>query len=122
MQIAGKGGVFIAGRAAKDAEVELVGANRIARGKFSVLIGKDEAGKGIFASVVAWRELAEYAAGIAKGVSVAVAGYTKIREYNGKTYTYLEAEWLDYKDVARPVESAPDAVGFTQVQDDELPF
>ena len=125
MQIAGKGGVFIAGRAAKDAEVQLIGADRIPKAKFSVLIGKDETGKGIFANVVAWSELAEYAAGIAKGVSVAVAGQVKTREYNGKTYTDLEAEWIDFKDPVRPTERLigdPDENGFQQVEDDELPF
>ncbi len=117
--------MLIAGRAARDAEVQLVGTDRIPKAKFSVLIGKDADGKGIFASVVAWRELAEYAAGIAKGVPVVIAGQTKTREYNGKTYTDLEAEWIDFKDPLRPAErpvGEPDENGFQQVEDDELPF
>lgn len=125
MQIAGKGGVFIAGRATSNAEVQLVGADRIPKARFGVLIGKDESGKGIFANVVVWRELAEYAAGITKGVPVAVAGQVKTREYNGKTYSDLEAEWIDFKYPTRPAErpiGEPDENGFQQVEDDELPF
>ncbi len=123
MQIAGKGGVIVAGRATQDADVQMLGVNKIARAKFGLAIGKNEKDESIYANVVAWKHLAEYAACITKGASVIAAGRIVTHEYNGKTYTELEADWIDCKGgnlCQLPPQSTQGE--FVQVQDDDLPF
>lgn len=124
MQIAGKGGVIVAGRATRDAEVQKVGAKQTLRAKFGLAIGKNEKDETIYADVVAWRHLAEYAACVVKGAAVIVAGHIVTHEYNGKTYTELEADWLDCKgELNQAYQPMADVQGeFVQVQDDDLPF
>ena len=124
MQVASKGGVIVAGRATRDAESAYVGKNDTLRTKFSMAIGKDADGNTQYANVVAWRGLAEYARGIAKGTSVIVAGTLESRDYNGKTYTDLVADWLNYVDAEAPAAPLQTPDGFVPLDpnDDTLPF
>jgi single-stranded DNA-binding protein len=84
-----------AGNATKDAELKHVGEKNTALGKFSIAAGKRKDTTTIFLDIAAWRNLADYAAGVCKGDSVCAIGRMESREYNGKTYHTLNADWLN---------------------------
>lgn len=117
--------VLVAGRASNDAELKTVGENNTKICEFSLMIGKQEDGKGIFANCKAWRELAEFASYIKKGDSVCVVGRLESREYNGKTYTSVVADWVSLagaKGSATSVAPHPSSA-FKELPDEpELPF
>lgn len=86
-----------------------------------------------FFKVTAWRELAEVCAKyLAKGRKVCVIGPVSVQTYetnNGQTRATLElradlVEFLSPKENAERTESAAvdAASGFTQVEDDDLPY
>ena len=123
---------IVAGYASKDAELKHVGANDTPLCEFSLIVGKKPDGKGAFANCKAWRGLGEYASGIQKGDTVCVVGRTESREYNGKTYTDLIADWLNITGkggTTAPVISPsgkpfPKGTTFSEIEDaeGELPF
>lgn len=119
---------IVAGTAFKDAELKHVGEN-IPLCEFALIVGKDASGKGIFANCKAWRSLGEYASGITKGDSVCVVGKVESREYNGKTYHNLSADWLNIAGAVPNREASPsgkpypEGTTFTDLDDDgDLPF
>lgn len=88
-------GVLIAGALAKDPELRHVGQYGRAVLKTSVRYAneKDEQGKnrGKFLDVDLWDSAEELDGMFAKGDAVIVAGELKDREYNGKTYHFVNA-------------------------------
>lgn len=86
---------LVVGKATRDAELKHVGAKESAVCSFSLSLGKRQDTTTIFANCKAWHGLATYSENIQKGDTVAVIGKTESREYNGKTYTDLVAEWLN---------------------------
>ena len=120
MQLSSKGGVIIAGQATRDAEYKHVGAKDTPMCTFGLAVGRDAENKPIYANVKAWRDLAEYAAGVTKGASVMVLGQVEEREYEGKVYKAVVADFLVYLDLKPP--AVGDPAGFTPVPDDDLPF
>ena len=86
---------LVIGKATKDAEYKLVGDKQSPICSFSLNIGKRQDTTTIFANCKAWYGLAELSQNISKGDTVIVIGKTESREYNGKTYTDLVAEWLN---------------------------
>lgn len=108
--------MIVAGSATRDAELKLVGSKNTPLCTFGMAVGRDENDASIYVNVKSWRDLAEYAAGIRKGMPVFAAGKVEEREYEGKVYKDLVAEFLMYLD------HTP-APTFTEVEDDgELPF
>jgi len=94
--------------------------------EFGVMCGKDAEGNGIWHTVAAWNVLADVARTLAKGDAVHVDGRLNTREYEGKTYTTVNAEYIG---ICRPQaeqatgpQSADTQHGFTEIDDDELPF
>lgn len=87
--------VIATGRATKDAELKYVGSKNSALCDFGLVVGEKEDGSAVFANCKAWWALGEYASRIRKGDNVCVIGKLESREYNGKTYTDLVAEWLN---------------------------
>jgi single-stranded DNA-binding protein len=92
---------------------EFGGDNRVC--EFSISLGKDADGNRQYVTIKAWRMLAEVAASIKQGEPVFVVGRHEERDYNGKTYKAIVA---DYIGVTR-VGAAQD--GFQQVNDPGLP-
>lgn len=86
---------IVIGNATKDAEMKLVGEKQTPVTSFGLAVGKRQDTTTIFANCKAWRHLAAYASGIRKGDTVIVAGKIETREWNGKPYTDLNAEWLN---------------------------
>ena len=118
--------VIATGYAFKDAELKHIGDKGTSLCEFTVVVGKEADGKGKFANCKAWRELGEYAANIKKGDAVCVMGTLESREYNGKTYTNLVADWLNIVGAgasAAPSKEFPKGVKFESISDEgELPF
>ena len=130
MQIKIGDSVIVAGRAVKDAEYKLVGSKDSPLCSFGLSVGKRQDTTTIFANCKAWYGLAQYAANIQKGDTVIVTGHTESREYNGKTYTDLVAEWLNIISAESEVrKTAPSGVPYPQGvkfeedgSDESLPF
>ena len=122
--------VIVAGKAIKDAEFKIVGEKQSPVCSFSLNVGKRKDTTTIFVNCKAWYGLANYSKYIQKGDSVIVIGHTEEREYNGKTYTDLIAEWLNFvgndtpsAEIAPSGVAYPKAVKFEEVDEKEaLPF
>ena len=114
---------IVAGRAVKDAELKHVGDKGTALCEFGLAVDKKSDNQTVFANCKAWRELGEYASLISKGDSVAVIGTIEEREYNGKTYKNIVADWLNVVKLSKGV---PDHSSSTFEElgdsDGELPF
>lgn len=119
---------IVAGTAFKDAELKHVGDKGTTLCEFSLIVGKNPDGKGKFANCKAWTQLGTYAAQIQKGDSVCVIGTMESREYNGKTYTSLKADWLNIAGVGAPTTKGlpPSSSTFSELSDEDsetpLPF
>jgi hypothetical protein len=127
MQVKVGDSVLVAGNAVRDAEYKLVGEKNSPMCLFSLAVGKREDTTTIFVNCKAWRNNADYAAGIRKGDSVMAIGKIEEREYNDKTYKTLVADWLNYigeSAVTAVVISKAESAGFAELPDDdgELPF
>lgn len=119
-----------------------VGENNTPRCTIGIAAGKsktekDENGnpKTIWINVVAWRELATILYQARKGDSVLVTGLLNEREWEGKTYKDIQAEFVSVSKKVDPFSATapPDASvtngnppDFTELDDDdddgELPF
>lgn len=122
--------VLVVGKAIKDAEYKRVGAKDSPIVSLSLNVGKRQDTTTIFVNVKAWYSLAEYAQHICKGDSVIAIGHTESREYNGKTYTDLIAEWINFvgddepsAEIAPSGKPFPKEVKFEETPSDgDLPF
>ena len=102
MQMASNGSAIVAGWAIKDAELKHVGAKNYALCEFCLNVGKRKDTTTIFANCKVWYENAHYAANIRKGDMVIAAGHLESREYNGKPYTSLVCDYVNF--VPKPAE------------------
>lgn len=131
------GSIMVCGTCGRDAEFSTVGARNSRKCSVSLAVGKRQDEKGdmntVWCSVVAWHDLASLLAPAKKGDSVFVVGRLKSREYNGKTYTDLEAEFVSVASVHAAMSFPERSVGgqspkqdnsFQEIQDcsDQLPF
>ena len=125
MQVKVGDSVLVAGNAVRDAEYKLVGEKNSPMCLFSLAVGKREDTTIIFVNCKAWRNNADYAAGIRKGDSVMAIGKIEEREYNDKTYKTLVADWLNYigGDVEAAQTNTDGGNTFAELDDDgDLPF
>lgn len=130
------GSVMVAGFLTRDAEYKVVGEKKTPLVKLGAAVGKRPDTTTIFCDIAAWRGLAEYARTAKKGDAIAAVGHIETHEYDGKTYSTLNADWLN---VAAPQQSsaaafmagmeklsagAPVDVQFTELSEDDgdLPF
>jgi hypothetical protein len=104
--------VLVVGKCVKDAEYKRVGAKDSPVTSFSLNVGKRQDTTTIFVNCKAWYALAEYSKEIRKGDAVIVIGRTESREYNGKTYTDLIAEWINFVSDTEPAELSPSGVPY----------
>ena len=125
------GSVMVCGNATRDAELKTVGEKNTTVCKTGLAIGKHKDTTTIFVNVVAWRGLAHVLANVRKGDAVAVWGrMTEPREYNGKTYQDLQADWIGVASAesasahTAPRAEPPAQAGFADLPGDsaELPF
>lgn len=94
MQVAYKdGSVMLCGGCSKDAELQLVGERQSRKCTVGLAVGKRD-DQVVWANVVAWHNLASILCTARKGDPVFVIGRLETREYNGKTYTDLIAEFV----------------------------
>lgn len=122
------GSVMVVGGCSKDAQIEHVGKDNKPVCKVGLAVGKREDGSTIWVNVVGWYEAAAVLSEAEKGQQVLAIGSLKEREYNGKTYTDLVADFVSVcspsgKDAYHP-SYAPPAGDFAELTDDPsgLPF
>ena len=124
------GSVIVAGTCGCDGEYKLIGEKQTPKAKVSVAVGKREDANGekttVWANVVAWRGLADVLAGARKGDAILAIGRVSTREYNGKTYSDLNADFVSIASIAQqaqqPAPQGDPMTGLEEVEDDELPF
>lgn len=128
--------VMVCGRAAKNGELQRVGANQSRLCKLGLAVDKrpdpeNPTGQPItvWANIVAWHNLASLLSQAQKGDSVLVIGQLKRREYEGKIYTDLEAEWLWVAALHAGVQNSEDFVSAANEamrriggDDDDFPY
>lgn len=120
---------MLSGTAGRDAENKPVNGKDHAT--VSVACVEQQDGTTMWVSVNGWRELASAVLGARKGSAVFAIGQLKPREYNGKTYYDLDAEFVSVCGVSggaaqkfTALESRIQAAGFADIaeEDGELPF
>ena len=77
-------------------------------GKVSVAALNHKDGSTTFVSVNGWRDIARDIASIRKRDSVLAIGVLKVREYNGKKYYDLDADYVSLSGVFSAGSNAPD--------------
>lgn len=105
----------VAGRLIKDASYSRVGTKKTPLTKLSVAYSKD----GIM-NVDTWAELAEATQDLKKGDRILCAGTLASREYNGKTYWTLTADYVGQP--LKPVDVEVKADDFEDIQTSDIPF
>lgn len=93
------GSILVCGNCGQDPEFKTVGEKNSRKCTVGLAVGKRQDESTIWCNVVAWHDLAEILAQARKRTPVLVVGRLKSREYQGKTYTDLEAEFVS---VAQP--------------------
>ena len=124
------GSVIVAGTCGRDGECKLIGEKQTPKATVSVAVGKREDANGekttVWANVVAWRGLADVLAGARKGDAILAIGRVSTRQYNGKTYSDLNADFVSIASIAQqaqqPAPQGDPMTGLEEVEDDELPF
>ena len=123
---------LVQGNATRDAEWAPV--NGKDHGKVSVAAAQNQDGSTIFVTINGWREKATDVADIRKMDSVLAIGTLKVREYNGKQYYDLDADFICLSGVGGGAErgsnspqypSASTGAQFSELPDEEpgeLPF
>lgn len=94
------GSVMVCGGCSKDAHLEYVGQDNKRLCKVGLAVGKrpvqgDERPETIWCNVVAWHKVAQVLSEARKGDAVFAIGRLQSRDYEGKTYTDLVAEYID---------------------------
>ena len=120
---------LVIGKAACDGELnETSSGKRI--GKVSVKAAEEKNGTAKWVTVTMWDSQSIYAASVRKGDAVLAVGNLKTREYNGKEYIDLNAEYINTCGNGAEMPSTNFAPAgepvniFTDMDDvgDELPF
>lgn len=119
------GSIMVCGGCSKDAELQIVGEKGSRKCSVGIAAGKRNE-ETVWVNVVAWHNLASILCAARKGDPVFVIGKLETREYNGKEYKDLVAEFVNVCSVsAVAANPAPmPAAGFEELADDDevLPF
>ncbi|SBW02543.1 conserved hypothetical protein [uncultured Eubacteriales bacterium] len=128
------GSVMVCGGCSRDAKLEYVGDAKKRICKVGIAVGKNEDTTTKWANVVAWHDTAAVLSKAKKGDSVFVIGKLNTREYNGKPYTDLVADFVSVCSPSAAATSPPpggfqpagDGIGVDAgdfgADDGELPF
>lgn len=124
MYISTKTGMRAAGTVGRDAEMRYVGDKKTAKLTFSIAVGKEADGSTKWLNCEAWGKMAEYAErlDIRKGDPVAVDGYLRSNEYNGKEYVNLNIEGVEVFKIRESVDVSDFAEESDDIDDEDLPF
>lgn len=112
---------LVAGRLTRDASNSRVGAKKTPLTKMSVAYAENG-----FMDIAVWSDMAHATANYKKGDHVFVAGVLSDREYNGKTYWTLTADFIA-KSAELTVENLETVKpltddGFKDIQSEDIPF
>lgn len=130
------GSVMVCGGCSRDAELQYVGEDGKRLCKVGLAVGKRPTPDGekpetVWCNVVAWHNVAQALSVARKGDPVLAIGRLQSREYNGKTYTDLVAEYINIcvpiSDCGNAPENSfppPEKDSFSELADDgdDLPF
>lgn len=136
------GSVMVCGGCSTDAQLERVGQYNNRLCKLELAVGKrtpqgSDRSETVRCNVVAWHGLAEVLAQARKGDPVFVIGRLQSREWEGKTYTDLVAEYINVCALAPnrtarragpsprampPITGPDDPLQELTTPDDQLPF
>lgn len=135
MQIKQGNNTMACGKATADAVLTSVGATGSSLTKFCIVVASEKGNRDatVFLNVAAWHEVARYAKNIKKGDSVMVMGTLSSREFNGKTYTDCNADFVQIQsktgevsgggeDMERDIECANKPYTPVAIDEDSLPF
>ena len=123
---------LVSGNAVRDGEAPPAGSKRPA--KVTVAAQTKEDGETVFIAINGWRDRAEDIMAVRKGDSILCIGPMKSREYNGKTYVDVDAEFICRSSVGgggavitgsytnTPVTTQIDFEDLSADDEDELPF
>lgn len=114
---------LLTGNAGRDAETKPI--NGKPHSVFSVAAQENQDSTTLWVNVNGWRNMYGPVAAVRKGDSVLAVGQLKKREYNGKTYYDLDAEYLSVAGSsggAIPVSDAPTEFAPIDEEDCDLPF
>ena len=102
------GSVMVCGNCGQDPELKTVGEKNHRKCTVGLAVGRRQDDSTIWCNVVAWHDLASVLAEAHKGAAVLVVGRIKSREYKGKTYADLEAEFVSVANPPAPAKSKTD--------------
>ena len=121
---------LVSGNAVRDGEAPPAGSKRPA--KVTVVAQNKEDGESVFIAINGWRDRAAYVMAVRKGDSILCIGPMKTREYNGKTYVDVDADFIVRSGVDGCMISGEYAPAYAAKQvdfadlsaedDEELPF
>lgn len=120
---------LLCGRAARDGELRYTGTGK-AVGAVSIKARESKDGQAMWVSVEAWEGQGRALAAARKGDTLLAVGQLQERDYNGKTYYTLRADfaalplWSGAAEASREALTARAAGDFTEIgeEDGELPF
>lgn len=126
------GSVMVCGGCSRDAVLEYVGQDGKRLCKVGVAVGRRPGAEGekpetIWCNLVAWHEVAQVLSAARKGDPVFAVGRLQTRQYNGKEYTDLVAEFVAVCAPGVPAAygaPVPQPSGFQEIDEDDgyLPF
>ena len=114
-------GIYIAvGRLIKDAEMSFVGADGVAKTKFTLNVGKGMD----LVNVTLWRDMAKRFSSLKKWRTVFGLLVRKTNEYNGKKYADYTAEYIDAMEESAFVQDMPTTKQeeFVDISLEDMPF
>ena len=117
MKLSKESNALVTGWLVGDPKFSQVGSESIPKVSFAInpCLGKDAP----LVSVVAWREMAEICRALHKRDRVLVAGTIGVREYQGKTYTDLTADFV----LAMPhPDEQLSLEGMKEITPEDIPF
>ena len=110
----------VTGKLIKNAKYQKVGEKKYPKTEIAIAFGK---GDNEIINAAFWYESATAAAKLVKNDRVLVAGNLTSRDYEGKTYWTLDADFFAVQPVrTEEQEIAEGMAGFTEVKTDEPPF
>ena len=107
------------GRLIKNAKYQTVGEKKYPKTELALAFGK-EANEII--TVALWYESATQAAGLKKNDRVLVGGVLSSREYEGKTYWTLDADFFVVQSDKPSVITDEELKSFSDVKPEDIPF
>lgn len=107
------------GRLIKNAKFQTVGEKKYPKTELALAFGKES---NEIITVALWYESATQSAGLKKNDHILVGGVLSNREYEGKTYWTLDADFFAVQSDKPSEIKEADMAAFTDVKTEDIPF